>query len=97
MLIWVKGLTLVGKSLPALSALTDRLHRVIPFLLMATRVINVRIEKEQALYEELYSAMMQHREYDGCYVMQYNEYQEGGWTTASFMVRDARQPSEESE
>ena len=70
---------------------------MITSLQMATRIINVRIEKEQALYDELYSAMLEHREYEGGYVMQYNEYQEGGWTIASFMVRDARQPSEESE
>ena len=56
---------------------------------MNTRVIKVNIEKEQALYNELYSAMMEHREYDGGYVMQYTEQQENGWTVASFMMRDA--------
>ena len=56
---------------------------------MNTRVIKVTIEKEQALYNELYSAMMEHREYDGGYVMQYTEQQENGWTVASFMMRDA--------
>jgi len=60
---------------------------------MSTRVIKVCIKKEQALYNELYSAMMEHREYEGCYVMQYTEHQENGWTVASFSLRDAEQSS----
>ena len=56
---------------------------------MATRIINVRIEKEPALYDELYSAMMEHREYDGCYVMQYSESQEHEGVVAVFMLRES--------
>ena len=56
---------------------------------MNTRVIKVNIEKEQTLYDILYSAMMEYREYDGGYVMQYTEQQENGLTVASFMMRDA--------
>ena len=56
---------------------------------MNTRVIKVNIEKEQALYDELYSAMMEHREYDGCYVMQYSERQEHEGMVAVFMLRES--------
>ena len=56
---------------------------------MATRVINVRVEKEQALYDELYSAMMGHREYEGGYVMQYSERQEHEGMVAVFMLRES--------
>ena len=56
---------------------------------MNTRVIKVNIEKEQTLYDELYSAMMEHREYDDGFVMQYTEQQENGLMVATFTLRDA--------
>ena len=54
---------------------------------MNTRVIKVIIHEEQALYDELYSAMIEHREYDGGYVMQYSEHQVNSQMTAVFMLR----------
>ena len=54
---------------------------------MNARVIKVIIHEEQALYDELYSAMMEHREYGGGYVMQYSEHQVNGQMTAVFMLR----------
>ena len=56
---------------------------------MNTREIKVCIEKEPALYDELFSAMMECREYDGCHVLQYSESEESGWMTAVFMLREA--------
>ena len=57
---------------------------------MSIREVKVCIEKEQALYNELYSAMMDHREYDGCYVMQYSEYRSSeGQMMGEFILRDA--------
>ncbi|MEN8206686.1 MAG: hypothetical protein ABFS24_11820 [Pseudomonadota bacterium] len=53
---------------------------------MSIREIKVCIEKEQALYDDLYSAMLEQREYDGCNVMQYSEYQENGQMTAVFTL-----------
>jgi hypothetical protein len=41
---------------------------------MKTRLIKLNIEQDQALYDELMSAMTEHRQYDGCYIMQYSEY-----------------------
>ena len=39
---------------------------------------------------DLYSAMMEHREYDGCYVMQYSEYRDSeGRMIGEFMLREA--------
>lgn len=38
------------------------------------RTITINIEQEPELYKELESAMVEHREYDGCYIMQYSEY-----------------------
>ena len=38
-----------------------------------TRVIKFNIEQDPELYDELMSAMMEHREYDGCYIMQFSE------------------------
>lgn len=40
---------------------------------MKTRLIKLNIVQDQALYDELMSAMMEHREYDGCYIMQFSE------------------------
>jgi len=60
---------------------------------MNNRTIKVCIEKEQVFYNELYSAMMEHREYDGCYVMQYYESQENGYMVALFTLRDVKQPA----
>ena len=62
---------------------------------MVTREIRTSLDSD--LYIELMSAMMENREYDGCYVMQYSERQEQEGMVAVFMLRDARQPSEESE
>jgi hypothetical protein len=55
---------------------------------MNHRVIKITIHKEPALYDELYSAMAEHREYDGCHIMQYAEYPENGYMVATFMLRD---------
>jgi hypothetical protein len=56
---------------------------------MKTRVIKVFIEKEQALYDELMSAMMEHRQYEGGYVMQYNEDRDSeGRMIGKFMLRE---------
>ena len=41
---------------------------------MKTRLIKLNIVQDQALYDDLMSAMMEHRQYDGCYIMQYSEY-----------------------
>ena len=56
---------------------------------MNIREIKVCIDKEQALYDELYSALMEYREYDGGYVVQYSESQENGYMVALFTLRDA--------
>ena len=55
---------------------------------MNPRVIKVIIEKEPELYEELMAATLNHTQFDGCYVMQYNEDQVGGWTYGTFMLCD---------
>ena len=61
---------------------------------MNTRVIQVRIEREQALYDELMSAMMEHRQYEGGYIMQCCEHRGNeGQMVAEFMLRDAGQVS----
>jgi len=54
---------------------------------MKTRTIKVYMKEEPEHYDELYSAMMEHREYEGCYVMQYSELQENGQMVAIFMLR----------
>jgi hypothetical protein len=41
---------------------------------METRLIKLNLEKDQELYEEPMSAMMEHRQYNGCYIMQYQEH-----------------------
>ena len=57
---------------------------------MNHRVIKVCIEKEQALYDELMSAMMEHRQYEGGYIMQCSEHLGNeGQMVAEFMLRDA--------
>jgi len=56
---------------------------------MNTREIRVSMDKEPELYNELYSAMMEHREYDGCYVMQYSEHRDTDGLIAVFMLREA--------
>ena len=59
---------------------------------MNTRVIKVRIDREQALYDELMSAMMEHRQYEGGYIMQCSEHRGNqGQMVAEFMLRDAEQ------
>jgi len=59
---------------------------------MNTRVIKVSIETEQALYDELMSAMMEHRQYEGGYIMQCSEHRGNqGQMVAEFMLRDAEQ------
>ena len=55
---------------------------------MKTREIRVFIDDDQALYNELTSAMMEHRKVDGGYVMQYSEHQENGRMVAVFLLRD---------
>lgn len=56
---------------------------------MNIRAIKVYIQREPERYEELMSAMLEHREYNGCYVMLYSEYEENGWKIGEFMLRDA--------
>jgi hypothetical protein len=56
---------------------------------MSKRVIRICIRKERSLYDELYSAMEEHREYDGCYVMQYSEYPVDGEMIGQFMLRES--------
>ena len=59
---------------------------------MNTRVIRVSIQREQALYDELMSAMMEHRQYEGGYIMQCSEHRGNqGQMVAEFMLRDAEQ------
>jgi len=55
---------------------------------MNTRTIKVSMHRDLALYEELMSAMMEDREYDGCYIIQYSEHQENGYKVAVFMLQD---------
>jgi hypothetical protein len=60
---------MVTNSTANFDSLIEQAH-----LIMNKRVIRVCIEKEPELYKELESAMVEHREYDGCYIMQYSEY-----------------------
>ncbi|MBW1791459.1 MAG: hypothetical protein JRJ14_04200 [Deltaproteobacteria bacterium] len=56
---------------------------------MKERVIRVYKDKEPELYEELVSAVMNHTQYDGCYVMQYMEHPgENLQTVAEFTLRE---------
>jgi len=55
---------------------------------MNTRIIKVSVADERPLYDELMSAMMEDREYDGCYIIQYSEHQENGYKVAVFMLRE---------
>ena len=65
---------------------------------MNTRIIRISIVREQALYDELMSAMMEHREYEGGYIMQCSEHRGGeGQMVAEFTLRDAKRPPIESE
>jgi len=58
---------------------------------MNQRLIKVNIAEEQELYNELYSAMMEHNRYDGCYIMQYSEYLNSELQMmGEFMLRDAK-------
>ena len=56
---------------------------------MPTREIKVPIEDEQELYNELSSAMVEHRKYDGYYIMQYSEQQDTEGMIAVFLLREA--------
>ena len=56
---------------------------------MDTRTIKVDIEKDQALFDELMTATLEHREYDGCFIMMYSEYRGGeGQMVGEFMLRE---------
>jgi len=55
---------------------------------MDTWEIKVNIHREPTLYEELYSAFEEDREYDGGYVMMYSEGDEWGEMIARFELRD---------
>ena len=59
---------------------------------MNVREIKVCIKKEPVLYDELITAMLEHHEYDGCYVKQYSEYQENGYIVALFTMCEANRP-----
>ena len=50
--------------------------------------IKVYIHREQALYNELYSAFEQGREYQGGIIMMYSESDEWGEMVARFELRD---------
>lgn len=54
---------------------------------MSLRLSRRFIEKERTLYEELLSAMMSLREYNGYYIMQYSESQENGQMVGKFILR----------
>ena len=54
---------------------------------MNTREIRTSLDTE--FYNELLSAMMENRLYDGCYVMQYSERQETEGKVAVFLLREA--------
>jgi len=41
---------------------------------MNNLTITVHIHKQSELYQELHSSMMNHTQYQGCYVMQYSEH-----------------------
>ena len=56
---------------------------------MPTREIKVPIEDEQELYNELSSAMVEHRKYHGYYIMQYSEQQDTEGVIAVFLLREA--------
>ena len=59
---------------------------------MYPRIIRVSIERERALYDELFSAMLEGREYEGGYIMQCSEHRGNqGQMVAEFMLRDAEQ------
>ena len=65
---------------------------------MYPSIIRVNIERERALYDELFSAMLEGREYEGCYIMQCSEHHGGeGQMVAEFTLRDAKRPPIESE
>ena len=58
---------------------------------MYPRIIRVSIERERALYDELFSAMMEGREYEGGYIMQCAEHRGGeGQMVAEFTLRDPK-------
>ena len=61
---------------------------------MNPRIISVSIERERSLYDELFSAMMEGRVYEGDYIMQCCEHRGNeGQMVAEFMLRDAGQVS----
>ena len=49
----------------------------------------VPIQEGQVLYNELSSAMVEHRKYDGCNIMQYTEQQDTEGMLAVFLLREA--------
>jgi len=55
---------------------------------MNTREIRVRIELDRELYEELMSVMMEARDYEGWYIMQYAEHRENCERVGVFTLRD---------
>jgi len=56
---------------------------------METRTIKVSIEKDQALFDELMTATLEHREYDGCFIMMYSEYRGSeGQMVGAFILRE---------
>ena len=48
----------------------------------------IRTSLDSELYNELLSAMMENREYEGCHVMQYSERQEHERMVAIFLLRE---------
>ena len=56
---------------------------------MDTRSIKVNIEKDQALFDALMTATLEHREYDGCFIMMYSEYRGSeGQMIGEFILRE---------
>ena len=54
------------------------------------KILRVIVEKQPDLYQELTTAMLTHTRYQGCYVQQYSETQEGGQTVVKFTLRESR-------
>ena len=55
---------------------------------MTDRTIRVSAERQPDLYDDLVSAMLNHGQYDDCYIEEYTEYHEDGQTIAKFTLRE---------
>ena len=50
------------------------------------KIVTVNIRSERKRYEELLTAMMNRTEYEGGFIMQYSEYQEGTERYGKFIL-----------